>query len=130
MKNLFVLALLFSCTTAAFLNANSFQAGPLGMAAPMDQAAAPEVNHNATYEHPAATNVTPAYAVCYLQSYNASFPNVGGVVNLTQNVEGTTTLSGEITGLSANAKHGFHIHEMGDLREGCKSLSSHYNPTH
>lgn len=24
--------------------------------------------------------------------------------------------------------HGFHIHEYGDLREGCKSLCSHFNP--
>lgn len=25
-------------------------------------------------------------------------------------------------------KHGFHIHTSGDLREGCKSLCSHFNP--
>lgn len=25
-------------------------------------------------------------------------------------------------------KHGFHIHEYADMREGCKSLGSHYNP--
>ena len=25
-------------------------------------------------------------------------------------------------------KHGFHIHRTGDLREGCKSLCTHYNP--
>ena len=25
-------------------------------------------------------------------------------------------------------RHGFHIHESGDLREGCTSLCSHYNP--
>ena len=25
-------------------------------------------------------------------------------------------------------KHGFHIHTSGDLREGCNSLCSHYNP--
>jgi len=24
--------------------------------------------------------------------------------------------------------HGFHIHESGDLTEGCKSLCAHYNP--
>ena len=28
----------------------------------------------------------------------------------------------------AYGEHGFHIHEAGDLREGCKSLCSHYNP--
>tara|TARA_B100000963_G_C22172470_1_gene470877 strand:- start:47 stop:514 length:468 start_codon:yes stop_codon:yes gene_type:complete len=25
-------------------------------------------------------------------------------------------------------KHGFHIHETGDLRMGCSSLCAHYNP--
>ena len=24
--------------------------------------------------------------------------------------------------------HGFHIHQFGDLRDGCNSLGSHYNP--
>ena len=28
-----------------------------------------------------------------------------------------------------SGKHGFHIHESGDLREGCKSCCAHYNPT-
>jgi len=35
----------------------------------------------------------------------------------------------DITGLSKNHKHGFHIHETGDLREGCKSCCAHYNPS-
>ena len=34
-----------------------------------------------------------------------------------------------VSGLKKNAKHGFHIHEAGDLREGCKSCCAHYNPT-
>jgi Cu-Zn family superoxide dismutase len=34
----------------------------------------------------------------------------------------------DVKGLKKNAKHGFHIHESGDLREGCKSCCSHYNP--
>ena len=34
----------------------------------------------------------------------------------------------DIKGLSKNHLHGFHIHESGDLREGCKSCCSHYNP--
>ena len=31
-------------------------------------------------------------------------------------------------GLGKNQLHGFHIHETGDLREGCKSCCAHYNP--
>jgi Cu-Zn family superoxide dismutase len=34
----------------------------------------------------------------------------------------------DIKGLSKNHLHGFHIHETGDLREGCKSCCAHYNP--
>ena len=34
----------------------------------------------------------------------------------------------DIKGLNKNHLHGFHIHESGDLREGCKSCCSHYNP--
>jgi len=34
----------------------------------------------------------------------------------------------DVKGLSKNHKHGFHIHESGDLREGCKSCCAHYNP--
>ena len=33
-----------------------------------------------------------------------------------------------LNGLSPGP-HGFHIHEAGDLREGCKSLCTHYNPS-
>ena len=35
----------------------------------------------------------------------------------------------DIKGLNKNHKHGFHIHESGDLREGCKSCCAHYNPS-
>ena len=34
----------------------------------------------------------------------------------------------DIKGLKKNHLHGFHIHESGDLREGCKSCCDHYNP--
>jgi Cu-Zn family superoxide dismutase len=36
-------------------------------------------------------------------------------------------ISYEIRGLT-NGKHGFHIHEAGDLSEGCKSACAHFNP--
>ena len=58
------------------------------------------------------------------------------VIN-TKNIEGTVIfiqkedhvhIQINIKGLSKNHLHGFHIHETGDLREGCTSCCAHYNP--
>ena len=38
-----------------------------------------------------------------------------------------TKIEISIEGLT-NGLHGIHIHEYGDLREGCKTCCSHYNP--
>lgn len=35
-----------------------------------------------------------------------------------------------LDGLSPGSIHGLHIHEGGDLRDGCASLGGHYNPSH
>tara|TARA_Y100000114_G_C11762506_1_gene330694 strand:+ start:5229 stop:5786 length:558 start_codon:yes stop_codon:yes gene_type:complete len=41
---------------------------------------------------------------------------------------GTPTLiKGTITGLEPGL-HGLHIHEFGDMSDGCKSMGGHYNP--
>jgi Cu-Zn family superoxide dismutase len=37
------------------------------------------------------------------------------------------TIDYEVKGLS-DGLHGFHIHEYGDLSDGCKSACSHFNP--
>ena len=33
-----------------------------------------------------------------------------------------------LTGLIPNHKHGFHVHESGDLTQKCKSMCAHFNP--
>ncbi|KAI8573559.1 hypothetical protein RHMOL_Rhmol01G0286900 [Rhododendron molle] len=53
--------------------------------------------------------------------------NVKGVVTLTQENEGPTTVNVRITGL-APGPHGFHLHEYGDTTNGCVSTGAHFNP--
>jgi Cu-Zn family superoxide dismutase len=73
-----------------------------------------------------------------LQSFRSTIKNnegvavinldkIKGVVIFTQK-EDYVRIHIDVKGLSKNHKHGFHIHETGDLREGCKSCCAHYNP--
>ena len=39
-----------------------------------------------------------------------------------------TLFFGSVHGLGENPRHGFHIHEYGDLSDGCNSCGGHYNP--
>ncbi|PIO75390.1 copper/zinc superoxide dismutase [Teladorsagia circumcincta] len=52
--------------------------------------------------------------------------NVIGVIDLTQS--GTLVkLNGTVSGLKPGL-HGFHIHEKGDLGDGCVAAAGHFNP--
>lgn len=52
---------------------------------------------------------------------------VEGVVSLTQEDDGPTTVNVRITGLTPGP-HGFHLHEYGDTTNGCMSTGAHFNP--
>jgi Cu-Zn family superoxide dismutase len=41
--------------------------------------------------------------------------------------EGNVRVNGRILGLSQGA-HGFHVHEKGDVRNGCVAAGDHFNP--
>jgi len=57
--------------------------------------------------------------------------------NSHKNIKGNVVFKPTKRGLQINVNmeglkpglHGFHIHQYGDLSEGCGSLCSHYNPT-
>ncbi|XP_016180558.2 superoxide dismutase [Cu-Zn] 2 isoform X1 [Arachis ipaensis] len=53
--------------------------------------------------------------------------NVKGSIHFLHQSNGTTHVSGRITGLSPGL-HGFHIHALGDTTNGCNSTGPHFNP--
>ncbi|KAL3269816.1 hypothetical protein HHI36_008874 [Cryptolaemus montrouzieri] len=53
--------------------------------------------------------------------------NIGGQIQFVQRPGGPVHITGNLTGLPAG-KHGLHIHQSGDLRNGCEKLGGHFNP--
>ena len=51
---------------------------------------------------------------------------VAGVVRFQDTGQGVK-INYDITGM-ADGEHGFHIHEYGDLTDGCQSACTHFNP--
>lgn len=55
--------------------------------------------------------------------------NVVGTVTFSQpKGRGPVTASGDIKNLVPNALRGFHVHQAGDLGNGCLNAGAHYNP--
>ena len=73
-----------------------------------------------------ASASAPERAVCVLREVGGS--GVTGTIHM-EFVENTVHITGEVHGLSPG-KHGFHVHEFGDLtdREAGKSAGSHFAP--
>lgn len=69
---------------------------------------------------------TKRHAICILYPNNS---NVRGVASFSQdNINSATKIAVSIKGLSPNGKHGIHVHEFGDLTDGCVTAGAHYNP--
>ena len=52
---------------------------------------------------------------------------IKGTVRFTE-YEHEVVISVDIKGLKPNSKHGFHVHECGDLTDKCESMCAHFNP--
>ena len=51
-----------------------------------------------------------------------------GYIKIREDGKNNAIININITNLPPNSSHAFHIHETGDISEGCKSLKAHYNP--
>lgn len=60
-------------------------------------------------------------AICNIPSH--------GYILFSQCCNNHLTIIFKLFNFFPNATHAIHIHEFGDLSDGCKSLGPHYNPT-
>ena len=58
----------------------------------------------------------------------SSTSNTKGFVKFIQLTPSKVQIVGRIEGLTPDSQHAFHIHDLGDLSDGCTSLASHFNP--
>ena len=72
-------------------------------------------------------SITEAQETTVAQCILEHSSSVKGSILLIQAPETATLVKGTITGLTPG-EHGFHIHEFGDMSDGCKSMGGHYNP--
>lgn len=52
----------------------------------------------------------------------------GNILFKEDNINNNVKIEVNLSGLPSNSELGFHIHEAGDLSEGCKSACMHFNP--
>ena len=53
---------------------------------------------------------------------------ITGTVKFTETHDKGIIIDVDLRGLKKNARHGFHVHEYGDVSSGCDSACSHFNP--
>lgn len=72
--------------------------------------------------------MSPKKAICVFDPRCNS--GIRGTIQFSQRTaSGTVRIDFALEGFQPYAIHAVHIHEFGDLSEGCKSLGAHFNPT-
>ncbi|PCJ59656.1 MAG: superoxide dismutase [Candidatus Hydrogenedentota bacterium] len=95
--------------------------GLLAMAVGMSNACVAEEGSDSK----GAASITKA--VCVLKATKGN--SVSGTITFTQQKDGVL-VEAHVMGLKPNSKHGFHIHEFGDISSpDGKSTGGHFNPT-
>jgi Cu-Zn family superoxide dismutase len=65
----------------------------------------------------------PVYAIAVF------FGEIHGYVKFIEDIENDAIkIDVNISGLKKNGRHGFHVHEAGDLTDKCVSMCAHFNP--
>lgn len=70
-------------------------------------------------------------AVCVLSPTSGTeLTEVSGTITFTQ-TKGGVLIEANVSGLKPNSKHGFHVHQWGDISDSAsgKATGGHYNPT-
>jgi len=70
----------------------------------------------------------PVGKVTAIASIGDTATGIRGTVTFTETDDDRVEIAVKLTGLPSNSKLGFHIHEAGDLTEGCVSACAHLNP--
>ena len=52
----------------------------------------------------------------------------GTVLFTEDSQQGGVLIDIDLSGLKKNGKHGFHVHEAGDISNQCESMCAHFNP--
>jgi Cu-Zn family superoxide dismutase len=63
-------------------------------------------------------------SICAVAVFDSA---IKGTVRFTE-YEHEVVISVDIKGLRPNSKHGFHVHECGDMTDKCESMCAHFNP--
>lgn len=57
------------------------------------------------------------------------FGQINGCVRFTEDINNDRIIINlNLSGLTPNSLHGFHVHEAGDLTDKCTSMCAHFNP--